>query len=78
MTRKTYRYINRSLFERDKVTFKLMVSLKILIKAEQLTVGDMNMMLKAGAAIDDKNKKFNWLDQKAWLNLVALSKHKFN
>lgn len=78
MTRKTYRYVNRSLFERDKVTFKLMVSLKILIKAELLTVSDMNMMLKAGAAVDDKNKKFNWLDQKAWLNLVALSKHKFN
>jgi len=34
MTRKTYRYINRGLFEVDKITFKLMVCLKILVKAE--------------------------------------------
>ena len=33
LTYKTYRYINRGLFERDKVTFKLMMSTKILIKA---------------------------------------------
>jgi len=33
MTRKVYRYINRGLFERDKVTFKLMMALKIMIKA---------------------------------------------
>lgn len=33
LTHKVYRYINRGLFERDKVTFKLMMSMKILIKA---------------------------------------------
>lgn len=33
LTRKVYRYINRGLFERDKVTFKLMICFKILIKA---------------------------------------------
>jgi dynein heavy chain len=30
LTRKVYRYINRGLFERDKVTFKLMMTMKIL------------------------------------------------
>lgn len=35
------------------------------------------MFLKAGAGIDDRNKKYNWMDQKTWLNIVALSKHKF-
>lgn len=34
-------------------------------------------MLKAGAGIDDRSKPFNWMDQKTWLNLKALSKHKF-
>lgn len=78
MTLKTYRYVNRSLFEKDKVTFKIMVCMQILVKAEQLSVADINVFLKAGAAIDDKGKKFNWMDQKAWLNIVALTKHKFN
>lgn len=77
LTRKVYRYINRGLFERDKVTFKLMMSFKILIKASILTNGDVGVFLKAGSGIDDRNKKYNWMDQKTWLNIVALSKHKF-
>lgn len=78
LTYRVYRYVNRGLFERDKVTFKLMVSMKILIKAGHLNGGDVGMLLKAGAGIDDRNKPFNWMDQKTWLNLKALSKHKFS
>lgn len=77
LTNKVYRYINRGLFEKDKVTFKLMMSLKILIKEGKLTTADVNVFLKSGAGIDDRNKPFNWMDQKTWLNLKALSKHKF-
>lgn len=77
MTKKVYRYINRGLFERDKVTFKLMMTFKILIKAGVLTNTDVGVFLKAGSGIDDRNKKYNWMDQKVWLNIVALSKHKF-
>ena len=78
MTYKVYRYINRGLFEADKVTFKLQMCLKILMKAGQLNQSDVGMLLKSGAGIDDRNKKFNWMDQKLWLNILALSKHKFN
>jgi len=77
LTMKVYRYINRGLFEMDKVTFKLMIALKILIKEGKLTGADVNVFLKAGAGIDDRNKKYGWMDQKAWLNILALSKHKF-
>jgi dynein heavy chain len=77
MTRKVYRYINRGLFEKDKITFKLQIALKIMIKAGLLSSADVGMFLKAGAGIDDRNKKINWMDQKTWLNVVALSKHKF-
>jgi len=77
MTRKVYRYINRGLFEKDKITFKLQIALKIMIKAGLLNSTDVGMFLKAGAGIDDRNKKINWMDQKTWLNVVALSKHKF-
>jgi dynein heavy chain len=62
LTRKVYRYINRGLFERDKVTFKLMMSMKILIKEGKLNPADISMFLKAGSGIDDRNKPFNWLD----------------
>lgn len=78
MTIKTYKYINRGLFEVDKITFKLMVCLKILVKAELINAADINLMLKAGSSLDDRNKKFGFLDQKSWLNILAISKHKFN
>lgn len=77
LTRKVYRYVNRGLFERDKITFKLMISTKILIKDGKLTSADVSLLLKAGAGIDDRQKLFNWMEQKTWLNLKALSKHKF-
>jgi len=62
LTYKVYRYINRGLFEKDKVTFKLMSSMKILIKDGKLQPHDVGMLLKAGAGIDDRNKPFNWMD----------------
>lgn len=42
LTRKVYRYINRGLFERDKVTFKLMMTMKILIKEGRINTADVN------------------------------------
>jgi len=78
MNRKVYRYINRGLFERDKITFKLLMASKILIKAGTLTSADVGLLLKAGGGIDDRNNPFaSWMAQKNWLNLKALSKHKF-
>lgn len=74
---KVYRYINRGLFESHKIMFKLMMSTKILIKDGKLTNGDVGLLLKAGGGIDDRTKPFNWMEQKTWLNLKALSKHKF-
>ena len=62
LTRKVYRYINRGLFECDKTTFKLMMSMKILIKEGKLTSADVGMLLKAGSGIDDRTKNINWMD----------------
>lgn len=78
MNRRVYRYINRGLFEKDKITFKLLMATKILIKAEHLSSADVALLLKAGGGIDDRNNPFaSWMQQKIWLNLKALSKHKF-
>ena len=62
LTRKVYRYINRGIFEKDKVMFKLMMCLKILIKDGKLTNADINVFLKAGGGVDDKQKMVSWLD----------------
>lgn len=51
--------------------------MKIRIKDGKLTTNDVNLFLKSGAGIDDRNKPFNWMKEKTWLNLKALSKHKF-
>jgi len=77
LTYKVYRYISRGLFERDKTTFKLMMSTKILIKDGKLTQADVGLFLKMGGGIDDNNKIFPWMEQTTWLNLKALSRHKF-
>jgi dynein heavy chain len=77
MTYLTYRYINRGLFEADKTTFKLMMCMRILMKEEVIHSLDVSLFLKAGGAIDDRNKKFGWMDKKVWDNLIALSKHRF-
>mmetsp|Transcript_7972 Transcript_7972/g.7529 ORF Transcript_7972/g.7529 Transcript_7972/m.7529 type:complete len:429 (+) Transcript_7972:3886-5172(+) len=78
LTYNVYRYINRGLFEQDKVTFKLMASLKILIEDGKLTPQDVQFFLKAGAGgSDDKSKPFNWMENKTWGNLNALSAHRF-
>ena len=77
LTRKVYRYINRGIFERDKVMFKLMMCLKILTKEGKITLADISVFLKAGAGVDDKQKMVSWLDQKTWLNLKAVSNHSF-
>ena len=76
MTYMVYRYINRGLYEADKLTFVVLVTLKILITAKLLRQSDMSLFMKGGAGLDAdsvRKKPFNWMLQEAWLNLVELS-----
>lgn len=78
MTYKVYRYINRGLFEKDKITFKLMASLRIMIEDGKLMPHDVQFFLKAGAgATDEKSKPYGWMDPATWGNLKALAGHRF-
>ena len=52
LTFETYRYVNRGLFEKDKVSFILMMCFKILITDQKLNGLDVSMFLKSGAALD--------------------------
>jgi len=80
LTYQVYRYMNRGLFERDKMMFKLLVTLKIQVIAGKLTAGDVSSFLKAGSALDSKAEKsnpFKWLQESGWLNMIALSRQPF-
>ncbi len=76
MTYVAYRYINRGLYEADKLTFVVLVTVKILITANHLRQSDMSLLLRGGAALDIdsvRKKPFNWMSVEAWLNVVELS-----
>eukprot|EP00927_Polykrikos_kofoidii_P046386 TRINITY_DN40623_c0_g2_i1.p1 TRINITY_DN40623_c0_g2~~TRINITY_DN40623_c0_g2_i1.p1 ORF type:complete len:3637 (-),score=783.39 TRINITY_DN40623_c0_g2_i1:390-10571(-) len=80
LTYQVYRYMNRGLFERDKMMFKLMVTLKIMTVAGQITGADVSAFLKAGSSLDAKVERqnpFRWLPDKVWLNILNLSRHPF-
>jgi dynein heavy chain len=75
-----YKYINRGLFERDKITYILMICFKIMITAEKITNADVNIFLKGGASLDaksERSKPFSFITDKVWLNILALSRHHF-
>lgn len=80
LTYKTYRYMNRGLFERDKMMFKLMVTLKISVVAGSLTNADVMVFLKAGSSLDKNNERacpFRWMNDKVWINAIQLTRHGF-
>lgn len=81
LTFHVYRYVNRGLFERDKITFILMMCFKVLQTAEKINSNDVSILLKSGAALDirtERAKPLQYLQDKTWLNILALSKHHFS
>ena len=75
MTYMTYRYINRGLYEQDKLTFVLLVTMKILVAADRLKNSDVTLLLRGGAALDINSvqkKLFQWMSDEVWLNIVQL------
>eukprot|EP00956_Cyclotella_meneghiniana_P009264 scaffold12733_cov74-Cyclotella_meneghiniana.AAC.6 len=76
MTYMTYRYVNRGLYEQDKLTFVLLVTMKILVAAGHLKSSDVTLFLRGGAALDInsvRRKPFQWMSNEVWLNVVELS-----
>jgi len=81
LTFHVYRYVNRGLFEKDKITFILMMCFKIMQTANKINSNDVSILLKSGAALDvrtERAKPFNFLPDKTWLNILAMSRHHFN
>ncbi|DBA03213.1 TPA: hypothetical protein N0F65_003933 [Lagenidium giganteum] len=71
-----YRYVNRGLYEKDKLSFLLMTALKILVTADCINPSDITLFLKAGASRKlsaDQPKAFAWMTTQSWLNAVQLA-----
>ena len=76
LTYEIYLYISRGLFERHKLLFALMLTNKILTSAKIIRASDLDVFLKGGAALDInsvRKKPKEWIPDRVWLNVVALS-----
>jgi len=75
MTYVAYRYINRGLYERHKLLFVLVFTVKILVKANILDASEVQLFLQAGAAIDPTTagNPPKWMPTEPWMNIKALS-----
>jgi dynein heavy chain len=81
LTYNVYRQINQGLFERDKLTFRLMVTMRIMQAegSEQtkngLTDEMVQLLLHGGAALtpDQLPRRPEWLQPVPWQNIVCVS-----
>ena len=76
MTYMTYRYVNRGLYEADKLAFVMLVTMKILIVADKVKGDEMAFLLRGGATLDIgsvRGNSFKWMTNEVWLNIVQLS-----
>eukprot|EP00163_Fabomonas_tropica_P031142 TRINITY_DN730_c0_g2_i1.p1 TRINITY_DN730_c0_g2~~TRINITY_DN730_c0_g2_i1.p1 ORF type:complete len:4569 (+),score=1602.08 TRINITY_DN730_c0_g2_i1:399-14105(+) len=70
-----YKFICRGLFENHKQLFSLQLCLKINLEAGRITMDEFSTLIKGGAALDPSRvrpKPFDWIPEKAWLNLAQL------
>ena len=77
MTYKVYRYINKGLYETDRILFVLVFTMKIMVVAEVIPMSDITLFLRGGAAIDVKSVKpnpFKWMSNEVYTNCLALAK----
>jgi dynein heavy chain len=75
MTYIVYRYVNKGLYERDKLLFVFIMAVKIMVTAGLLDLSDVALFMRGGAALDINTvrKKPTWISNEAWLNVIALA-----
>ena len=78
LTRSIWKYTNRSLYEKHKFLFTLLMALKIDMNMGNITFSEFSLLLKGGALLDlnsVKPKPCKWMLDVVWLNIIELSKH---
>ncbi|XP_056290618.1 LOW QUALITY PROTEIN: dynein axonemal heavy chain 5-like [Pseudoliparis swirei] len=76
LTFQVYCYTARSLYEKHKLLFTLLLALKIDLQAGRISHPEVLTFLKGGASLDlnsVESKPRRWILDQTWLNLVQLS-----
>lgn len=77
LTHEVWVFTNRSLYERHKQLFTLMLAIKIDYQKGNITHDEFMAFVKGGASLDLNAvvpKPFRWILDITWLNLVEISK----
>lgn len=71
-----YRNICRSLFEKDKLTFSTLITLKIMEMANETNAHDLKFLLTGGVSLGDvlPDNPTDWLSEKLWGEMNRLDK----
>jgi len=71
----TWFYFTRGVFERHKLLYTLLLTIKIALKDGLIKSDEFGCLLKGGAALDlksQKRKPADWMPDNSWLNLCQL------
>ncbi|XP_060534779.1 dynein axonemal heavy chain 5 isoform X2 [Cylas formicarius] len=77
LTREVWTFTQRSLYERHKALFTLMMAMKIDLQKGRITHEEFMAFIKGGASLDlnaVQPKPFKWILDITWLNLVEIHK----
>lgn len=71
-----YRNICRSLFERDKLIFSTLLTLKLMEMAKEVDANDLRFFLTGGVALGEALPECpcDWLAEKLWGEMNRLAK----
>jgi dynein heavy chain, axonemal len=83
LTYLTFRYINRSLYEQDKLLFLFLINVKLLLNSKQIQSTEILFLLKGSSLLlssspsslaDTKVSRPHWMSASSWDNSCTLSK----